>query len=103
MTQQHRRSIRLKGWDYRTAGYYFITICTYRRQCLFDDERLRTTAANAWAYIPYQPGSRHVTLDEWVVMPNHLHGLICLAEQDLTPPQRELPAGPTPEPSAGDA
>lgn len=72
----NRHSIRLPDWDYRTAGYYFVTICTHRREHTFDDPRLHEIAAKAWVYIPQQPKSQHVTLDEWVVMPNHLHGLI---------------------------
>ncbi|MCR4417999.1 MAG: transposase, partial [Ignavibacteria bacterium] len=34
-SKHHRRSIRLKGYDYSQAGAYFVTICTHNRQCLF--------------------------------------------------------------------
>lgn len=40
-TKHHRRSIRLNGWDYASAGIYFITICTHQRQPLFADLRIR--------------------------------------------------------------
>jgi putative transposase len=76
--KHHRRSIRLKGWNYTTPGAYFITICTYQRACLFEDRRLRELTENAWQNIPTQPHARHVSLDEWVVMPNHLHGILVL-------------------------
>ena len=75
-SKSKRRSIRLPGWDYRNAGFYFVTICTHQRTCLFDDPKLHEIAANAWLYIPQQPHAQHVALDEWVVMPNHIHGLI---------------------------
>ena len=75
-SKPNRRSIRLPGWDYRGVGFYFVTICTHQRICLFDDPDLHEIAANAWRYIPEQPHASHVALDEWVVMPNHIHGLV---------------------------
>jgi hypothetical protein len=51
----NRRSIRRKGWDYRSMGLYFITICTHQRQNTFNNPTLKEIAANAWAYIPQQP------------------------------------------------
>jgi REP element-mobilizing transposase RayT len=75
-SKPNRRSVRLPDWDYRNRGFYFITICTHQRTCLFDDPNLHDIAANAWAHIPKQPHAGHVALDEWVVMPNHIHGLI---------------------------
>jgi REP element-mobilizing transposase RayT len=77
--KHHRQSIRLQGWDYTTPGAYFITICTYQRACLFEDSRLRDLAENGWRNIPTQPHAKHVILDEWVVMPNHLHGILILS------------------------
>ncbi|MCP4358180.1 MAG: glucose-6-phosphate 1-dehydrogenase [Chloroflexi bacterium] len=88
----NRKTIRLPDWDYRTAGYYFITICTYQRQYLFEDPRLYEIAANAWAYIPHQPHAKHVALDEDVIMPNHKHGII----QILTGPDTPLPSSDHP-------
>jgi REP element-mobilizing transposase RayT len=75
-TKPQRRTIRLPDWDYRTAAYYFITICTHQRQHFFDDPRLHEIAANAWAYIPQQPHARHVEIDAGVIMPDHTHGII---------------------------
>lgn len=86
--RHHRRSIRLKGYDYAQAGAYFVTMCTRDRACLFGDitdERMCLNdcgqlVADSWRWLsgryPY------VGLDEWVVMPNHLHGIIILIEPD---------------------
>ena len=76
--KHHRRSTRLKGWDYSAPAAYFITICTYQRRVLFDNLPFREIAEHAWRFIPKQPHARRVRLDEWVVMPNHLHGIIIL-------------------------
>ena len=85
MTQQydphkhHRRSIRLSGWDYRSPGYYFVTICTRQRQNLFDTQAFHEIAANALIHIPQQAHAQHVVVDEWVVMPNHVHVILQFA------------------------
>lgn len=81
-------SARLKGWDYRNAGAYFITICTKNRQYFFGeckDEKMKLSTAGAiaqgfWFEIPkHYP---QVQLGEFVVMPNHLHGILILSEMD---------------------
>lgn len=82
----HRRSIRLKGYDYSKSALYFITICSYKRECFFG-EILKTgkeqimslsqsgfVVQNCWLEIPlHYP---EVVLHEFVVMPNHIHGII---------------------------
>lgn len=83
----HRRSIRLKGYDYSQQGAYFVTICTHQRNCLFgeivDGEmKLNTNgeiAKGCWLSLPRH--FQNVELDEFVVMPNHLHGIIIIAEE----------------------
>ena len=80
--RHHRRSIRLKGYDYTQAGAYFVTIVTYGRELLFDVPLLRSIAGTMWQRIP-----RHFTgveLDKWVVMPNHIHGIIVIADAEAT-------------------
>jgi putative transposase len=80
----HRRSIRLRGYDYTQAGAYFVTICTHQRQRLFGEivdgemhlNLCGQVVASRWQNIP-----RHfpcVKLDEFVVMPDHLHGIIVI-------------------------
>jgi REP element-mobilizing transposase RayT len=76
--KHHRRSIRLPGWDYRTSAVYFITICTHNRECLFDNRTWADVAATAWLAIP--TNVPRVVLDEWVIMPNHLHGVLILTD-----------------------
>ena len=100
MTKQYdprkhrRRSIRLSGWDYRSPGYYFVTICTHRRQCLFDDAAFRDVAGHALTRIPQQGHARHVRVDAWVVMPNHVHFILVFidypAQADLSMPGGEF-------------
>jgi REP element-mobilizing transposase RayT len=80
----HRRSIRLREYDYRGAGAYFVTICTFKRECLFGeviDGEMRLNDAGEAAVECWQGIPDHfpqVQLDEFVVMPNHLHGIIVL-------------------------
>lgn len=70
----HRGSIRLPAYDYRSPGAYYVTICTFERQCLFDDPRLRRVAAQIWKHVTTR--SRNRRGDAFVVMPNHIHGII---------------------------
>lgn len=70
----HRRSIRLPGYDYSGAGAYFVTICTYKKACFLDDSRLKREVELQWRSVGrYRRG---VAMDEFVVMPNHVHGII---------------------------
>ncbi len=80
----HRRSIRLRDYDYSQAGVYFITICTQGRQHLFgdiEDGMVKLSAAGemvhtVWDEIPsHYPG---VEIDQFVIMPNHIHGIISI-------------------------
>lgn len=84
--RHHRRSIRLRGYDYTMAGVYFVTICVQGRQCLFGDvtdgvmqwNDAGRIVADTWQWLADQ--YPHVELDEWVVMPNHLHGIIVITD-----------------------
>jgi putative transposase len=79
--KHHRRSIRLSGYDYTQPGAYFVTICTQNRECLFDDPVLRSVVETHWQAIPRHVP--HVTLDAWVVMPNHVHGIIVITDPSV--------------------
>ncbi|MEA5594175.1 transposase [Rivularia sp. UHCC 0363] len=78
----HRRSIRLKSYDYTQEGAYFITICTKNKQCIFGDIKqgeiklnsLGMIAYNCWQEIPQH--FPHIKLDIFVIMPNHIHGIL---------------------------
>lgn len=81
-------SARLPGWDYRHAGAYFITICTQNRtpffgECQGGKMKLSTAgmiAQRCWYQIPFLKS--HVTLGAFVVMPNHVHGIMILDEME---------------------
>lgn len=85
MTEKlHRRTIRLQGVDYSSEGSYFITICTRNRVLLFGDvvgekctlSELGRIAFTCWKEIPeHFPNAE---IDSYVVMPNHIHGIIHL-------------------------
>ncbi len=77
-SKHHRRTIRLPGYDYSQVGAYFITICVHNRECLFDDVVLKRVAETYWRSIPRF--SANIILDEWIVMPNHLHGVLIIAD-----------------------
>ncbi len=82
----HRRSIRLAGYDYSQAGAYYVTICTAGRDCIFGEVaggemRLNSFGAivqREWRRLPLHYPT--VSLDAFVVMPNHVHGVIFLGE-----------------------
>lgn len=82
----HRKSIRLKGYDYAKAGAYFITICVQNRECLFGEiadgemqlNDAGTIAANCWDEIPKH--FPNVILDQCIIMPNHVHGIIVITK-----------------------
>jgi putative transposase len=84
---KHRRSIRLQHYDYAQAGAYFVTICTQHRACVLGevvDGQMQLSAlgqivADGWLWLAQQYA--HVQLDEWVVMPNHVHGIILLTDE----------------------
>jgi putative transposase len=84
ISPHHRRSIRLKGYDYSTAGLYFVTVCTEKKVCLFGDvidNEMRLNEAGQvvvqeWNALPER--FPNVQLDCFVVMPNHMHGVIAI-------------------------
>jgi REP element-mobilizing transposase RayT len=78
----HRKSIRLNDYDYSQVGFYFVTICCQHRACLFggivDDEMILNDAgkmvANEWLKLKIR--FKNIELQEYVVMPNHFHGIV---------------------------
>jgi len=82
--KHHRRSVRLKGYDYTQPGAYFITICTHNRQCLFgkvEDGKMRLNMFGEIVWAEWFRTAQirpYVQLNEseFVVMPNHVHGII---------------------------
>lgn len=77
-----RKSIRIHGYDYAQPGEYFVTICTKDRECIFGEivngkmvlNDIGKIAEIIWKEIPKH--FNHTGLDEFIVMPNHVHGII---------------------------
>lgn len=91
-----RRSVRFAGYDYAQAGAYFVTICTADKRCVFgrvqnDAVQLHPygrIAAERWMQIAdHYP---LVSLDEWIVMPNHVHGILVITSDANTAPPAQF-------------
>jgi len=84
--RHHRHALRLPGYDYSQAGAYFVTLCTHNRECLFGEianGQMRLNEAgrlvqDCWTWLAQQ--YPYVELDAWVIMPNHLHGVLVIRE-----------------------
>jgi REP element-mobilizing transposase RayT len=89
--KHHRRTIRLKGHDYTSPGAYFITICTHQRQCLFGkivDGKMQLNEFGNWVDACWKrlpTHFSHLQLDRFVVMPNHIHGILVLTHNPNEP------------------
>lgn len=96
--KHHRRSVRLKGYDYSQVGAYFVTVVAYCRECRFgevSDGEMRLSGEgevveNCWRDIPQH--FPNAVLDQWVVMPNHLHGIIIIPGLHGLPLSGTLPS-----------
>jgi REP-associated tyrosine transposase len=101
LNRHHCRFIRLGGYDYTQPGSYFITICTQNRACLFgqivDGAMVLSDAGRmvqtVWDEIPVHYAG--VAIDTFIVMPNHIHGIIVLvgAAPCGRPPLGQTPVG----------
>jgi REP element-mobilizing transposase RayT len=98
--RHHRRSIRLQGWNYASPGAYFVTICVHRPETILGEvvgeevvlSPFGNVAADAWLWLASQ--YPYIDLDEWVIMPDHFHGIIVIHEPDNTPePVKVKPLG----------
>ena len=107
----HRRSIRLKGYDYSRAGLYFITICCDERLCRFGKIETGKMILNEYGMIAYNEWSKlperfpNFELDVFQIMPNHIHGIIMMtdvgatlavAQNEFTPTEKGQPQGIAP-------
>jgi len=93
-----RKSLRLKDFDYSTDGAYFVTICTRDRQLIFGNVIDHAMNLNHYGYIVdsvwrgLSERFTQIKLDEFVVMPNHVHGIISVVGAVHEPPlHHELP------------
>ena len=106
---KYRRSTRLPDYDYTSAGAYFVTLVTYGRECLFGDVINGEIVLNEWGNLAknewWRLGQRfeQVDVDKTIIMPNHIHGILCFVgagleymmnseEPSLAPPLRKIPS-----------
>ena len=91
--EQRRKQHRLQQYDYSTEGDYFITICTWNKNCIFG----KPNELNQWGNIAendlleIEHHFSGVKIDKYVVMPNHVHILLTISDEQCSPlPFREL-------------
>jgi len=86
----HRRSIRLQGYDYGQTGLYFITLCTWERHCIFGSIKNGQVNLTDFGEIAQEEWLRtstlrpNIKLAEFIIMPNHFHGIIEIINTDNT-------------------
>jgi REP element-mobilizing transposase RayT len=114
----NRRSIRLRGYNYSRPGYYFVTICIHdRKQKLFGSfdngpvgagskpapvfkpNQYAQTVQQTWHDLPNHISN--IVLDEFIIMPNHVHGIIRISDHDINRAGLEDRAGLEPAPTVG--
>ena len=84
----HRRSIRLRGYDYSQVGAYFVTVCTQDRTCLFGEvagDQARLNEVGRFVQAEWDRLTDRfptIELDTFVVMPNHVHGIVIISFAD---------------------
>ena len=76
--KHNRQSIRLQNYDYTLQGLYYVTICTKNKELYFENYDIRNFIQGCWVKIPKR--FENVELDYWIVMPNHIHGIIVINE-----------------------
>ena len=95
----HRRSIRLKNFNYAQNGVYFVTLCTYNQECSFGnviDGKMVLNDAGRIAVDEWKKSAiirNEIELDEFIVMPNHIHGIViivksCRGDRPVAPTYR---------------
>ena len=96
-----RKSLRLKGFDYNTPGAYFITFCTQKRKqilshivgAIHESPELQLTPYGVIvdSVIQNIPEHLHVTIERYIIMPNHIHLIAVITEEDMLCEIRESP------------
>lgn len=97
-TITRKRHIRLHGYDYSDAGWYFITICTANRKCLFGeiiDGRMNLNDSGKMIDEILRTLPEHydnILMDNYIIMPNHVHAIIII-KKPVGPAQGPAPTG----------
>ncbi len=82
----HRRSIRMRSYDYSNPGAYFVTICTWQKECMFGHIVDGEMRLNEFGAVLNECWNRlvnhyfHIELDECIIMPNHMHFIINIVD-----------------------
>ena len=85
----HRRSIRLKEYDYSKAGAYFVTICTWDKKCILgeiDGEKMKLDVYGKIVFEEWHRSSeirKEIGMDAFVIMPNHIHGIVIIHDTTI--------------------
>ena len=74
--KHRRRSLRLKGHDYSQPGAYFVTICLQGREPYLEMPEVRHIVEDTWRALPQR--FPIIELDEFIVMPDHIHFILML-------------------------
>ena len=96
---KNRKPTRLKNYNYSENGFYFVTICTKNREEFFGNikhEKMNLNeygeiAKNCWLEIPNH--FPYCVLDEFIIMPNHVHGILVIKNDDAHNNSTDNPAG----------
>jgi REP element-mobilizing transposase RayT len=82
--KHHRRSTRLKGYDYSSSGHYFITICVREKECMLGDIENKRMNLNEFGEVVKKVWTRsfnirrEIKCDTYVIMPNHIHAIVVI-------------------------
>jgi hypothetical protein len=96
----HRRSIRLKGYDYARPGAYFVTICTQNRECVLGEivdgemhySSMGLIVHDFWTEVAVH--FPHVDVPSFIIMPNHVHAMIIIRDAQSPDDLRSGPRSP---------
>ncbi len=100
--KHHRRSVRLRNYDYSRSGAYFITVCTTGQELLFgevNDGKVELNELGRIAAEEWLKSARiriEIELDAWVLMPNHVHGIVIITDDLCRGDRPVAPSGPRP-------
>jgi putative transposase len=89
---------RLKGWNYTNSGVYSVTICTRGMEEYFGKVVIGEMVMNSMGEIAAKEWLRtaekrkNIILDEWIVMPNHFHGIMIITGENRNVNSRTLPS-----------
>jgi REP-associated tyrosine transposase len=105
-SERQRRPLRLHGFDYAQPGLYFVPVCTHNRECLLGEveggqmrlSEVGRIVERIWQELPGRFPS--VSTDAFVVMPNHVHGVIALGASRAGLPEGAASSAPTNDPPA---